>query len=410
MRIRLKLLLAAAVLLGVSIAVASPTFLFQDTGVMDYDAGWYDYQQLGTPEGPKADFYVEPVYVQFSISGDLSNPNETYTHYAVDYKIVLNITNLSDREAEMTHADFGAAEEINITSAVIADVFFSRSGDPVMGSCGCLIEGIWLDEQWVDSTWVPGKDYPNNLFREMQQNHNVTTTIPDLPSDAVENGTWVNGVPIAQYRNVSGIAAVHIYINGAWVDVTGRVRADPEQPFLYGTNTLIASSTTFSVERYPIDYSNAEAFNANKTMIMSQFWKMNGDNAMSYRWAYGMEGNRGFDCTWQPQQSRLVMLEGTITVFSTSGFDALRSGEITLYAAVANYVSNPPVNGISYDNSQTAFWIKTIQLERTANGYVYNNSLGPNETFQTDVTGLEAFVVPKSSVSINQPPTNQTIG
>jgi hypothetical protein len=136
---------------------------------------------------------------------------------------------------------------------------------------------------------------------------------------------------------------------------------------------------------------------------------MSGDNAMTYRWAYGMEGNRGFDCTWQPQQSRLVMLNGSHSVFSTSGFNALESGEITLYIAVANYVSNPPVNGVLFDNSLTAFQIKHIQLERTPDGYIYNNILSPNETFQTDVDGLEAFIVPKSNVR-SLPPGNQTLG
>lgn len=97
-------------------------------------------------------------------------------------------------------------------------------------------------------------------------------------------------------------------------------------------------------------------------------------------------------------------------MFSTSGFDALESGEITLYAAVANYVSNPPVNGVLYDNTLTAFWIKQVQVERTPEGYVYNNILSPDETFQTDVSGLEAFVVPKSTVKESLPLGNQTLG
>jgi len=405
-----KLLLAAVVLLCVGVAVASPTFLFQDTGVMDYDAGWYDSPQLGTLEGPKATFSVEPVYAQFTIIGDHSNPNETSSRFVIEYKIVLNITNLSDREAEMTHADFAAAEEIKITPAVLADVLFSRTGETATGSCGGIVEGVWLDEQWVDATWLPGKDYPSNLFHEIKYEHSVAASIPNLPPNATEEGTWINAVPIAQYRNASGVAAVHMYINGSWIDVTGRVRGDPEQPFLHGTNTLIGSATTFSVERYPVDYNNIDSFNSNMTGIPSQLWKMGGDNAMSYRWAYGMEGNRGFDCTWKPQQSRLVILHSSPTVFSTSGFDALESGEIMFYAAVANYVSNPPVNGVFSDNTLTAFSINNIQLEHTPDGYVYNNILRPDETFQTDVSGLEAFVVPKSSTSVTPPLGNPTLG
>ena len=310
----------------------------------------------------------------------------------------------------MTHTDFAAVEDITITPAIMADVFFSRAGETATGSCGGMVEGVWLDEQWIDSTWLLGKDYPNTLFREITSDHNVEATVPDLPPNATETGMWINAVPIAQYRNAGGIAAVHMYINGTWVDVTGRVQADPEQPFLHGSNTLIASATTFSVERYPVDYTNMDAFNGTMTGIPSQLWKMNGDNAMSYRWAYGMEGNRGFDRTWQPQQFRLVMLKSSLTVFSTSGFDALESGEIALCAAAANYVSNPPANGITYDNSLTAFWIQRVPLEHTLEGYVYNNILNPDETFQTDVSGLEAFIVPKSSVSVNPSFGNQTLG
>lgn len=403
----IKILIVAVILLCAGVAFASPLVFFQETGVMDYDAGWYDNPNLGTLEGPKADFSVEPVYAAFRILGDYSNLNESNPQFVIAYTVVLNVTNLSYREAEITHVDFAAAEEINVMPAVLSDVLFSSAGGTLTGSCGGMVEGIWLDDQWVDSTWLPGKDYPNNLFRAITDEHNVTTTIPNLPPDAAEEGMWVNAVPIAQYRNASGIAAVHMYINGAWVDVTGRVRGDPEQPLLIGSNTLLCSVTTFSVERYPIDNRYVGQFNT--TAIPSRLWRMSGDNAMTYRWAYGMEGNRGFDCTWQPQQSRLVMLNGSHSVFSTSGFNALESGEITLYTAVANYVSNPPVNGVLSDNSLTAFQIKHIQLERTPDGYIYNNILSPNETFQTDVDGLEAFIVPKSNVR-SLPPGNQTLG
>lgn len=404
----LKILIVAVILLCASIAFASPIVFFQDTGVMDYDAGWYDNPQLGTIEGPKADFSVEPVYAEFRILGDYSDLNQSNPRFVIAYTVVLNVTNLSCREAEMTHADFAASEEIQVIPAVLPDVLFSRAGETATGSCGGMVEGIWLDGQWVNSTWLPDKDYPTNLFREITHEHNAITTLPNLPPDAAEKGMWVNAVPIAQYRNASGVVAIHMYINGTWVDVTGRVRADPEQPVLLGSNTLLASVSTFSVERYPIDNRYLGKFNT--TAIPSQLWRMSGDNAMVYRWAYGMEGNQGFDCTWQPQQSRLVMLNSSLTVFSTSGFDALESREITLYAAVANYVSNPPTNGVLSDNTLTAFWIKQIRLERTPEGYVYNNILGPDETFGTDMDGLEAFVVPKSSARGIPPLGNQTLG
>ena len=411
MRTALKLLVVALVLVCISVAVASPIVLFQESGVMDFDTGsaaGYDQPVLGNPEGPKAGFRVEPVYVAFTINGGQGNLNESGSRFAVDFTVVLNVTNLSDREAEMTHADFAAAEEIKVIPAVLADELFSRAGDTLTGSLGGMVEGVWLNGTWVSSTWIPGTDYPHNIFREIRQEHSVVTEVPDLPLNASETGTWVNAVPIAQYRNASGITAVHMYINGSWIDVTGQVKADPEQPFLKGSNTLIGLVTTYGVERYPADPQKIGSFGM--TAIPSRLWRMGGDNAMGHRWAYGMEGNRGFDCTWKPKQSRLLMLTGHLTEFSTSGFNALESGEIMFYAAVANYVSNPPVNGVFSDNSLTAFWINTIQLERTPEGYVYNNILCPDETFQTDVSGLEAFVVPKPSTSVTPPFGNQTLG
>ena len=411
MRTILKLLAVALVLLFIGVAVAAPQVFYQENGVMDFDAtgaAGYDQPVLGNPEGPKADFSVEPAYVAFRILGDYSNLNVSNSRFVVEYQVVFNVTNLSDREAEMTHADFAAAGKIEVLPAVIADVLFSRAGETLTGSCGGMVEGLWLDDKWVSTTWIPGKDYPSNLFREIRYEHNVTATIPDLPADASETGTWVNAVPIAQYRNASGIQAVHMYINGAWVEVTGRVRADPAQPFLKGSNTLIACVTTYGAERYPADPQLFGSFNTDA--VPSRLWNRCGDSVMSYRWAYGMNGSRGFDCTWKPKQSRLLMLNGSRTVFSTSGFDALESGNITFYAAVANYVSKPPVNGVFSDNSLTAFWIKNIQLENTADGYVYNTLLNSNETFQTDLSGLEAYIVPKSSVSVSLPLGNQTIG
>lgn len=391
--------------IGVAAVAASPLLFSVD--VMDYDVAWYDHPPLGTPEGPKAVFTVEILYAAFKINGDYSNRNESNPMFVIDYKVVLNITNLSDRKAKMTHADFAAAEDIKVVPAVIADAFFSGTGGTLTRSCGGMIEGVWLDDQWINTTWIPGTDYPHNLFREIKQEHTVTTAIPDLPPNATEEGTWVNAVPIAQYCNANGIVAVHMYINGTWVDVTGRVKAEPEQPFLMGSNTLLGCISTFSVERYPVDYQNLSSFNM--TAIPSQLWTM-GSNGLVYRWAYGMDGNRGFDCTWKPKQSRLIMLSGLLTVFSTSGFDALESEEITLYAAVANYVSNPPVNGIQFDNSLTAFWIKRVRVEQTPEGYVYNNVLSSDQTFQTDASGLEVFVVPKSSLNENPPLRNWTTG
>ena len=52
-----------------------------------------------------------------------------------------------------------------------------------------------------------------------------------------------------------------MYINGAWVDVTGRIRAEPEQQVLMATNTLVSIGRNINVEHYNIDPSTADLEN-----------------------------------------------------------------------------------------------------------------------------------------------------
>jgi hypothetical protein len=88
----------------------------------------------------------------------------------------------------------------------------------------------------------------------------------------------------------------------------------------------------------------------------------------------------------------------------------LKSGKITVYSTVTNYVSKPPVNGTYFDNSFTALQIKQVEVEKKDSSYVYNSILSCDQTFQPDASGLEAFIVPKSSVKVTPPPGNQTLG
>ena len=54
------------------------------------------------------------------------------------------------------------------------------------------------------------------------------------------------------------------------------------------------------------------------------------------------------------------------------------------------------VNGTYYDTITTSTWLNQVQLENTANGYLYNTVLGENQQFQFDQYGVEAFIEPRS--------------
>jgi hypothetical protein len=40
--------------------------------------------------------------------------------------------------------------------------------------------------------------------------------------------------------------------------------------------------------------------------------------------------------------------------------------------------------------------LKSISVEKTADGYLYNNILGENQIFQPDQYGVEVFIKPRS--------------
>ena len=163
--------------------------------------------------------------------------------------VVLNVTNLSDIEASISEVGFAAAQDIRIIPSALGGFSFSTGAGPGV-DFGGVVKGVWLDNKWLNVTWIPGTDYPDNLMRIVTPSHSTETAVPELPANAAEEGTWIEGVPIAEYYNSTALTSTSIYINGSWVDVTGRVRADPEQPTVMATDTLVNQILPFSGEHY----------------------------------------------------------------------------------------------------------------------------------------------------------------
>lgn len=397
MEFRYKLIAVAVVALLSGTAFAAPML------VMPLDVKPYPHLE----EGPKADFSIELIYANFSVSewgknesvlinppnqteGILSNTNIIRTdNYAnVTYCVVANITNLSDIAAKMSETSFTAAQRINVLDSALGGVSLNRGLADWRGSdFGGVVDGIWLDGKWLNTTWLMGTNYPLNMLRVMDRNHRTLPVIPDLPENTSE-GTWIEGVPIAEYYDSTHQVATQIYINGAWVDVTGRVQPHNPQPAVVATNTLVNLVLTSGTPFYQNSGLNSSAINGPVTGFSS--WGLG--IGQTYRWT----GTYGFDKTWQPHESRLIIFNGTQTFYSQQGgidliVKSMDNGTIDLYGSFTSYLNNMPINGTYTNTISVASWLRTIPLQKTDNGYNYNTILGPNETFEVAPNRVEVY-------------------
>jgi hypothetical protein len=310
------------------------------------------------PEGPKAEFSVNVVYANFSIQ---DNPNITKLPFpfseadldpenfsAVPYFVVLNVTNHSDVDAVLLDADFHAAGEIYT--------------DGVSGEKGTHGGRWWAEGAWLDGEWV-----------------NVTR----FPSTQLENGTMIEGYLQEgvylqdEYSNAdNSLFRTQMYIDGSWVDVTGRInvtRNDDQNYYIAIRSDFLASSHYTFIRKQD---------NYNATEIEPFSWK----NIWS--------GDGDFDNTWAPHQSRLIAFTGTqILTKSADGLKVLKTGNLTIHAMIRNYI---PFNDTALDTLSWAKELKPIQLEITEDGYLYNAILSDDQMFVMDSFGVEVFIEPRS--------------
>ena len=360
------------------------------------------------PEGPKATFSIDIVYANFTIIQGQRNLTESVPSYGfvgnvtyeartrilqdtnVSYTVVANITNISDNIGYMYEAGFDAAHSIKTIDSVLGGTSFSLGSIPDRGpNYGGVVEAIYLDGELLNTTWIPGTDYPYNVMHILNSQHTTQSNIPSLPENASEDGMWMEGVPIAEYYSSTDLVATHIYINGAWVDVTGRVQPYNPKPMVISTNTLANLVLTPSVPLY------GGSGNASAGLPMTKFsgWYMGGGMGQALRWI----GGRGFDRAWLPHQSRLIMFTGNTTLNSdlagvNQTVTLLDTGQLDLYGSVTSYITNIPVNGTYSDTVYSAFCIKTVALQKTSDGYLYNAALSQNQHFQVRADGVELYI------------------
>ncbi|MCW4000556.1 MAG: hypothetical protein NWE93_09975 [Candidatus Bathyarchaeota archaeon] len=406
MKKSLSMILIAVLAFGIGIAYAAPMLIVPN--IQPYPT---------VAEGTKAGFSVDVVYANF----DLNASNAEYPD-PVTYNVVLNVTNLSDEAATIYELGFAAAQDISVQDSILGGTIYDnglRSSNP-FGShrqFGGIIDGVYLDGEWVNITWIPNTyyedangtlievGYPECLFgitsaswnnvtfqgplnpheiESFSGDHTINATIPDLPDNASDTGIWFEGVPITEYYDQSGNHILTMmYINGAWVDVTGRVTVEKTQPMTAASNLLVDLALT--IQQLP--YRNMNATVGPITALPT--W---GDwgCGRALKWIPGAWGSQVFG----PHESRLIMFNSTQSAYS-NGLTALASGKLALYASVSNYITNWPVNGTFYDTLSTATQVKELTFDKTATGYLYNSILGDGETFQQGNSPIEVTIAPR---------------
>jgi hypothetical protein len=381
MKFGVKLIIIAVLASSVGVAFASP-LLYENLVVRPFPR---------IPEGPKADFSVNIVYANFSVQEHASNKSSGGIPLSIlTYDVVLNVTNLSDLRAVVNRLDFKAAEDVTSVPSVLGGST-SSSGGVTGGGHTDYVEGIWLDGKWLNVTWLPHGEWPTTF------NSPIVETIPDLPSNASEEGVWVEGVHVEERHKITKTAnetnitfTTLAFINGAWVDVTGRVRGEYDQPFVVFNNLLAGELRNFASETFG-SYRNKAAFDEAWVEALAAEG-VTLAIGITYTWA----GRDGFNSYWEPHESRLIRLTGTRDV-GEGALELLAEEKITLYSAVSNSVKDwTVINGTYYNTFSTATSLKQVQIEKTADGYLYNTILGENQIFQPDQYGVEVFIKPRS--------------
>lgn len=413
-----KFILLGLFSLLVGLAFASPLLISE----LDIVPFWI------VPEGPKANLGINVAYANFTIQEPTPRFNVNlgeYNESVFDYSIVLNITNHSNLATKVSDITFAAALEVTVTGSALGGFHGTHEGTltgggsglssgPAKGYLGHIsagkVEGLWLDGEWANLTWVPeggleeiwsSEDvfppeglediwepshpyFPSYLRDDTQpfvpyggshSNDTAYYTYSGIKFYKSGGNYWIEGIPLKEYIADNEVKSTIIYFNGSWMDVTGRVTF-LERPYLTATNMLFRMGTHFSRTLLE-NGSFASGVASVATDADSSFFML----------------PAGFDNTWKPYQSRLILLNGSLDITSLwKDEEFLEEGEITLFVEERNYVNDNIVDGVYVYTISTANELKTIKLELIEDSYIYNTILSNEQPFTTDASGVEVFI------------------
>jgi hypothetical protein len=302
-----------------------------------------------TVQGPKADLNLDPVYASFTVqptNSDIELPdwydkNRDDVLSQISYNVVLNVTNNSN-ETALVDLLYISAGPTHVPGPV--------TWTPPKSTIERTVEGVYLDGKWVNTTWIPS-------------------------NQSIVGGYWRQGVDVQSVYMRGNLTQTFVRIDGQWVDVTGRVTVPGQEQSI--PNDQITMLGPFMTESLSFTPGNSS---------ISQI--------DSYASVQVKSGKDGFNNFWAPNQSRLIMLNGT--VFATArNVEDLKLTPTYLHLQVSAMLERsltPTIPNLIIDTSSLTNTLCQIRLNPNNNQYQYNTALSPNQTFESDPFGVEVFI------------------
>ena len=375
MKIAVKLLVSAILSLSIGVAFASP-LLVSELEIRP----WVTHVQ-----GPTAEFAVDAVYAKFTVLNS-SKPVTAEDGPAIEYYVVLNITNTANIRAKLIDVNFIAAEKITNTTSM---PFFTNS----TSGTGYEVEGAWVDGIWYNVTYFDG--YYPTVDRD--------GSIMEMPwqNDTVLKPHWIEGVQILD-NYVNGILTkTFMNMNGTWTDVTGRIDFTRPEGTMPSSGVSVSNEVVGEMHIFQSILPNSTSTTYTITSANGTAITVREGNILSDT-VYTLIGDGFFDSYWEPHESRLIVLQGTRQIVKpwadTKAIDALAAGSLTFQTRTFNAADRTRAadNRTAEDTWSYATQIKQVLLIQNGDTYLYNSVLGENEIFQTGPFGVEVFIKPRS--------------
>jgi len=343
-------------------------------------------------QGPTADFEIEIIFANFTVL-DPNEPTSEAEVLSVEYQVWLNVTNPSGLGATLLDVNFAAAGEIT-----------AYSGPPLIGAnssggWGWEAEGALVDGKWYNLTWV------NGTYPFFDRDGNMEPSPFEIPW---QTGYWMEGVQLYQ-RHVNGtIVATYLNMNGTWTDVTERIVLEERNHGSGHSLKDVVADQLRIFQTYVPDASDASVVfdsDGNEIQVPSVIDVGNGtevtvDGDSLFGTVYIQAGEGYFNNYWKPGESRIVLIEGNQKFGSWVNFnpvDVLSSGNITFKTITFNSADTDfwLGNNTVQDNWSYANELKTIELTKENNSYIYNMDLVEKYKFSVDEWNAEVFLKPR---------------
>ena len=400
------------------------------------------------PEGPKADLSVKVSYANFTIQNNLSNSDNSTSDFNetnIEYYIVLNITNLSNIPAKISNFGFAGVGNTTVTPSALggfhvvnednsdysSSFIFSGPAEGYLGHVGTgRVEGLWLDGEWINTTLVPEGGlqeiwlsenifppkalegiweynwYPHygiDLIRKAISEHPDRDILPfvayggtksnELRQYYTRRGTiftyeggnyLIEGVPLREYIADNKVKATVIYYDGSWIDATGRVELE-EKPFVSAEDLLLQAQFGF--------YGDNPDVEENSSLPVGSYHDSSSVDRFNLKFIYD------FDNTWEPYESRLILLSGSVEIGNSWNSEGLlKDNEITVYTELVSYATENVVDGVKVNTFSISTELFPINLERNHDSYIYGSLPLVDGSSIFDLFDVEVFVLGEEQV------------